>query len=251
MSDYRPAPQLPQLPHLPPIRAVLFDLDDTLWPIVPVILRAEALLYAWLQTHAPRVAQQHTVDSLRARRMALMQAEPRYQVDLWALRQAGLIEAFTSADADLARVDEAMAVFAAARNAVTPYADVAPALQRMAQQFTLGTISNGFADLQTIQLDQHFAVSLAAHRFGCAKPDPRIFLAACAALQVDPAQAVYVGDDPLLDVDGAQKAGLRAVWMNRFDRQLPAQVQPDASCRTLFELEDWLPRPDTDPQCTR
>ena len=223
-----------------PIRAVLFDLDDTLWPIVPVILRAEALLYAWLQTHAPRVAQQHTVDTLRARRMALMQAQPRFQVDLWALRHAGLTEAFTAADADLARVDEAMAVFAAARNAVTPYEDVVPVLQRLRGRFALGTISNGFADLQAIGLDHHFAVSLAAHRFGCAKPDPSIFLSACAALQVDPAHAVYVGDDPLLDVDGAQKAGMRAVWMNRFDRQLPAQVRPDASCSSLFELEHWL-----------
>ena len=228
------------MPAPAPVRAVLFDLDDTLWPVMPVILRAEALLYTWLQTHAPRVAQQHTVESLRARRSALMQAEPRYQVDLWALRHAGLTEAFTAAEADLARVDEAMAVFATARNAVTLYDDVLPAMQRLRARYALGTISNGFADLQAIGIDQHFAISLAAYKFGRAKPDSAIFQAACEAIQVEPAQAVYVGDDPLLDVDGAQKAGLRAVWINRFQRQLPAQVRPDACCTTLFELEDWL-----------
>jgi FMN phosphatase YigB (HAD superfamily) len=86
----------------------------------------------------------------------------------------------------------------------------------------------------------HFRISIAAHQFGSAKPDPAIFQAACAALDVDPAEAVYVGDDPLLDVVGAQKAGLRAVWMNRFDRELPEHVRPDASCTSLLELEHWL-----------
>ena len=51
---------------------------------------------------------------------------------------------------------------------------------------------------------------------------------------------MYVGDDPLLDVHGAQQAGLRAVWMNRFNRTLPGHVLPDASCTTLIELEEWL-----------
>ena len=223
-----------------PIKAVLFDLDDTLWPIVPVILRAEAVLYAWLQTHAPSVALAHTVDSLRQRRMALMAAEPRYRVDLWALRHAGLTEAFNASGADATRVDEAMTIFATARNAVTPYDDVLPALLRLGGKVALGTISNGFADLQTIGLAEHFRISIAAHRFGTAKPDPAIFHAACSALEVAPEQTVYVGDDPLLDIDGAQKAGLRAVWMNRFNRTLPQHIQPDASCATLLELEHWL-----------
>jgi len=67
-------------------------------------------------------------------------------------------------------------------------------------------------------------------------------LAACEALEVRPIEAVYVGDDPLLDVEGAQKAGLRAVWINRFERMLPAHIRPDATCTTLYELEQWLSR---------
>ena len=42
-------------------KAVLFDLDDTLWPIVPVIRAAETILYTWLQQHAPRVADRFTI----------------------------------------------------------------------------------------------------------------------------------------------------------------------------------------------
>ena len=36
------------------VRAITLDLDDTIWPIAPVILRAENALGAWLREHAPR-----------------------------------------------------------------------------------------------------------------------------------------------------------------------------------------------------
>lgn len=223
-----------------PIKAVLFDLDDTLWPIIPVLERAENLLHGWLATHAPAVAEHYSIDMLRARRQALMQAEPRYKIDLWGLRHATLCEAFRQVGADVAKVEQAMAVFSAARNAVTPFEDVVPGLVSLNARLAVGSISNGFADLQTIGIAHHFQTSLAAHRFGCAKPDPQIFHAACAALQIQPQQAVYVGDDLLLDVQGAQDAGLRGVWMNRFERSLPAEIRPDAVCTTLHELDSWL-----------
>ena len=223
-----------------PIKAVLFDLDDTLWPIDPVIQQAELTLHDWLAIHAPEVARCFSIDALRQRRAALMQAHPRYKIDLWALRHATLTEAFRHLELDLSKVDQAMAIFADARNAVTPFDDVAPGLVQLRQRVVVGSISNGFADLQAIGLAHHFQVSIAAHTFGRAKPDPLIFHSACEALGVAPSEAVYVGDDLMLDVDGAQKAGLRGVWMNRFGRDLPGHVRPDAVCVTLHELDHWL-----------
>jgi putative hydrolase of the HAD superfamily len=46
---------------------------------------------------------------------------------------------------------------------------------------------------------------------GVAKPDPRFFVAACERLDVAPAEAVAVGDDPELDLEPARRAGLRAI----------------------------------------
>lgn len=230
---------------LPPWpKAVLFDLDDTLWPIGPVIEQAERQVWAWLAEHAPTVAAAHTIDSLRQARMALLARQPHYHLDLAALRRAGLQEAFAACGADGGRIDEAMAVFAAARNLVAPYAEVMDGLERLGRRVTLGTISNGNADLRAIGIDRHFKVSVAAHSFGQAKPHPDIFLAACAALGVAPAEAVYVGDDILLDVQGAQQAGMRAVWLNRNGsaRHLEHGVVPDAICRDIDELLDWLER---------
>jgi FMN hydrolase / 5-amino-6-(5-phospho-D-ribitylamino)uracil phosphatase len=227
-----------------PVKAVLFDLDDTLWPIAPVISRAEALLHDWMAQHAPKVPQQFSIEQLRAHRIALMATEPRYQFDLWALRHASLHTAFSHVGENTAMVDAAMAVFAKARNAVTLFDDVLPGLQRLHGQVTLGSISNGFADLEAIGIAHHFKVSLAAHRFGCAKPAAEIFHAACSALEIAPAEAVYIGDDLLLDVEGAQKAGLRGIWLNRTglpsQQTLPVHIRPDAIFTSLHELEDWL-----------
>jgi putative hydrolase of the HAD superfamily len=128
------------------------------------------------------------------------------------------------------------------RNAVTPYADVLPVLPLLRGMLRLGVITNGNADLEVIGLHHHFEYALASAKFGRAKPDPAIFLEACAAMGVAPEDAVYVGDDLRLDVLGAQGAGLRAVWMNRGggDAHLAAGVAPDAICATFDELLAWV-----------
>lgn len=227
-----------------PVKAVLFDLDDTLWPIVPVIQRAEIVLHDWLTAHAPGVARKLSIEAMRTRRMELMATHPHYRIDLWALRHAALSEAFLACGEDAAKVDAAMEIFSQARNAVTPYEDVLPTLTRLSGLVKIGSISNGAADLEVIGLARHFHASIAAHRLGCAKPEAAIFHAACDALQVLPAEAVYVGDDPALDVEGAQRAGLRGIWMRRSGiepvKTLPGHIRPDAICKTLYELDHWL-----------
>jgi FMN hydrolase / 5-amino-6-(5-phospho-D-ribitylamino)uracil phosphatase len=229
-------------------KAILFDLDDTLWPIAPAILQAEESVYAWLREHAPRVAERFTIESLRQARLELLARQPEFHLDLGKLRRAGLVAAFEAAGEDVgedaARIDGAMARYFAARNAVVPYDDVLPGLARLRDMLLVGSISNGNADLQAIGLSHHFKVSVAAHQLGVAKPDAAIFLAACRELGVAPEDAVYVGDDVLLDVRGAQQAGLRAVWMNRTgsSRHLEHDVVPDAIVRDFHELIDWLQR---------
>jgi FMN hydrolase / 5-amino-6-(5-phospho-D-ribitylamino)uracil phosphatase len=127
---------------------------------------------------------------------------------------------------------------------VTPFEDVRPTLERLQGRVILGSVSNGVADLHAIGLAHFFQASIAAYRVGRAKPDAAIFHAACNAIDVLPAEALYIGDDPLLDVEGAQKAGLRAAWINRAElgpgRVLPGHVRPEVVFRDLHELEQWL-----------
>lgn len=50
---------------------------------------------------------------------------------------------------------------------------------------------------------------------GYEKPDPRIFMAAAAAIQADPCDCVLIGDDLTNDVEGAKASGMPVVWLQR------------------------------------
>ena len=77
-----------------------------------------------------------------------------------------------------------------------------------------------------------------AGELGVAKPDPQIFLTACAGLGVDPGTAVHVGDRLDVDAVGARNAGMHGVWLNRTGRwsDVPAGVAAIASLAELPEL---------------
>jgi FMN hydrolase / 5-amino-6-(5-phospho-D-ribitylamino)uracil phosphatase len=229
--------------HQHSISALLFDLDDTLWPIKPVIVQAEQVLFAWLAAHAPRVAASYSIDMMRQQRIQLMQARPELAIDLQALRYQALLDTFLRCDEDPALVTAAMQVFNQARNQVQLFDDVAHCLPHLAKLVKLGSLTNGAADLEAIGLAHHFEISLSAHKIGKAKPDPHVFLLACEALKLQPEQVAYIGDDLRLDVEGAQKVGLTGIWLNRQNQQAPAElghIQPDAMFTNLHDLVGWL-----------
>jgi HAD superfamily hydrolase (TIGR01549 family) len=224
----------------PVIKAILFDLDDTLWEIQPVLARAESTLYQWLDEHTPKITAEHTIESLREHRMTLAKQDPVLQVNLMALRHTAMSRIFAQFGYDTTRVDEAMRLFSHARNSVTLFDDVLPALDTMQTHWLLGSVTNGTTDLSYTDLPSYFSTSIASFRFGIAKPETAIFHAASTQLQLSPEEIVYVGDDPVFDVLGAKQAGMLSVWMNRFNRTFEGDIQPDGQCRDLFELISWL-----------
>eukprot|EP01137_Pigoraptor_chileana_P014553 Opistho-2@69315 len=109
---------------IPKIRAISIDLDDTLWPIWPTIRRAEAVLLAWLQHHAPASATLYASADYRVQlRESLVAAQPRFGVDLSGLRHATLHHTLQRAGEDTALADPAFEVFFNARHQVDLYAD--------------------------------------------------------------------------------------------------------------------------------
>ncbi len=223
------------------IHAVTLDLDDTLWPIAPVMLRAEHRLDDWLRQHAPKAAVRWPVPEMRALRDRISEQHPHLAHDYTEQRRLTLAHAFSECGEDPALVDAAFAVFYAARNDVQCYPDAIEALERIAAHVPVAALTNGNANLDTIGLARHFQFNLGAREHGAAKPSACIFHAACARLGVEPAQTLHVGDDVELDVVGAARAGLRTCWINREQRTWPhADLHPDLEFTTLTALADWL-----------
>ena len=219
------------------VRAIIFDLDDTLWEVGPVIVRAEHAMLAFLAGRYPRVLERHTLDSMRDVRARMAFEHPAMRHDFTWLRLESLRHHAREAGYPDAMAQEAFEVFYRTRNEVTLYDDVLPALEQLRARFRLFAISNGNADLATIGLGRFFEHALAAREAGVLKPDPRIFELLLERAGLGASQVVHVGDDAVADVDGARRAGLTPVWLNRRGCDWPAATLPaPLTVRTLTEL---------------
>ncbi|HVH32530.1 MAG TPA: HAD family hydrolase [Tahibacter sp.] len=222
------------------IRAVSLDLDDTLWPIAPIVQRAERRLHDWLLQHCPPVAAAYPIDSMRALRERIAEENPHLAHDYTAQRKLSLAAALQPHGYGGDTIEAAFDAFYAARNEVELYADALPALQRLAARLPLISLSNGNADLGRIGLRHLFADCVSAREFGLAKPAPEIFHEACRRVGLAPGEVLHVGDDPLLDVHGARGAGLPTAWLNREGAAWSQPQRADIEFRDLTELADWL-----------
>jgi HAD superfamily hydrolase (TIGR01509 family) len=214
-----------------------FDLDDTLWPVGPVIAAAERQLLSWLRERHPGIVGGHDLESLRALRDGVAQRFPERSHDLTFLRHRALKDLFGAAGNAESLADAALEVFFSARNRVEFYADVRPALSRLRARYRLFAISNGNADLHRCGIGDLFAGHVTAIAAGAAKPDARIYAALLKMAGVEAAQVLHIGDDPLADVIGATRAGMQAVWVNRDGREWPAAFgAPPRTVSTLAEI---------------
>lgn len=222
------------------IRAISLDLDDTLWPIAPVMRRIDEQVQAWLQRHCPQVAEAFPSSAMRALRQQVELESPQLLHDLSALRRLTLERVFQPFGMGREWVEALFAIYETQRNRVDCYEDAEPALHALAARLPLISISNGTADLRRIGLQQHFQFSISAREFGAAKPDPRIFLHACSELGLAPEQILHVGDDAHLDVLAAHAVGMRTAWINRSGHAWAESIAPDMDLCDLGQLAAWL-----------
>lgn len=115
------------------------------------------------------------------------------------------------------------------------------ALGVIANYTKIGLITNGPTDIQQPKIDMldiehHFAFVVISERAGYWKPDPRIFELGLERTGTAPERAVYIGDNPEADVEGARAAGIPAIWMNRAGRAWPGGQLPDLEVRSLEEF---------------
>lgn len=120
--------------------------------------------------------------------------------------------------------------------------------QLRADGIKLGIVTNGLSEthvpkIAALGLDRHVDTVLMPDLTGVAKPDPRQFHIACERLEVAPHETAHVGDSLSSDVGGAVSAGLVAIWFNPHghDRRDGA-ARPHAEVRSLREVPGRLPK---------
>jgi putative hydrolase of the HAD superfamily len=124
------------------------------------------------------------------------------------------------------------------------FPDVVPALQSLqASGLPLGIISNTTNppfmkdyERELMGLGAYFEFSIYSSAVPYRKPHLSIFNLAANRLKLNAQEILYVGDDPVNDVAGAQKAGMQAVWVNRDDEKLPDGIRPEFEVSSLQDL---------------
>jgi len=223
------------------IKVLSFDLDDTLWPCSPTILRAEELLYKWLSANVPVITGRYDVYQLREKRLVLLNDSPELAHDMSQLR----IESFQQLAVEFNLTDEwiqpAFEVFYAARQQVTLFDDVETVLDVLIKDFSLVSLTNGNADTIKTGVDHWFDFALNAATVGKLKSEPDIYWQVQKMANIDARQMAHIGDDPINDIAGAKLAGVFAIWLNREQKKWTLDsCQPDAVINSLHELPPLL-----------
>ena len=63
-------------------------------------------------------------------------------------------------------------------------------------------------------MGRYFSFAISAADVGASKPGPEMFLEALRRAKVSPKQAAHVGDNPIYDIEGANRVGIHSVWVN-------------------------------------
>jgi haloacid dehalogenase superfamily, subfamily IA, variant 3 with third motif having DD or ED/haloacid dehalogenase superfamily, subfamily IA, variant 1 with third motif having Dx(3-4)D or Dx(3-4)E len=220
-----------------PARVVLFDLDDTLFA-------HRASVSAGLVAHVRALGRPYRLD------------DPDGEAAAWHAIEERHYHAYLAGELDYDGQRRARARDYAARHGVALddigatvwfdsffehyldswalHDDALPCLDALDDALPgvrFGMITNGDEahqrrKVERLGLDARFEHVVASSTVGVAKPDPRIFRAACALFDVAPSQAVYVGDRLGTDAVGAARAGLTGVWL---DRAEPTAEHADAA----------------------
>jgi putative hydrolase of the HAD superfamily len=212
----------------PTLRAILFDLDDTLFdhqhasgmalrtlhadkaPHVDFTEFSDAHAQLLEHYHQRFLAREYSLDEARALRMQALFA--RFDI---ALERA---EAWD--------IGMAYRVLHQRNRQLVPGA--ADLLETLFCGHKLAIVTNNSGPdqrekLKVLGIEAYFSALSISEEVGHAKPAPDIFWHALDQLGIEPHEAVMVGDNLNTDVQGALDAGIACVWFNRTGAALPPQ----------------------------
>lgn len=207
------------------LKAITFDLDDTLWDNSGVMQRTEQghvdwlteQLGAWQRGREEPLTPPIALSDYLRERQALARRSWSRRGDFSWLRERTLIQLLEESGVNRAAAHWwaalAMQRFHSLRILVTPFPDTDAMLERLKGRYRLGSITNGNVAFHRLPLARHFQARIAAGEMFAPKPDPRPFLAMLARLQVKACETLHVGDSWEEDVLPAIRLGLRAIWI--------------------------------------
>ncbi len=211
------------------IRGVLFDLDRTLLDRDASILSFASSQYEIFQSRLGDVDHNSYVEAfVRLDARGSLWKDRVYQelVTVLKIQSVTWEELFADFEARIS-------------GHCLPFDSLHETLEKLAGEYRLGLITNGRTHFQARTIEALgiapcFAAILISETEGVRKPDSEIFRRALTRLALHPDEAVYVGDHPVTDIQGARDAGLAGFWKRNTDFSEPP-------CEAVFDHLAELP----------
>ena len=222
------------------LRALIFDLDDTLYPERSYVLSGFRAVAEWARGNLGVSS-----DQVMAELVDLHDGGDRGDTfDRWLAKRRLNMESL------LPKFIEA---YRSHSPSIRPFGIVPDMLSRLRASFRLGLVTDGYGGVQRLKLaalglEGFFDAVVFSDDLGreAWKPSPRPFEAAMRALGTPASEAAYVADNPLKDFWGPRSLGMRTIRVRYGDgyhaKDEPPSPEhaPDVSIDDLSELEGLL-----------
>jgi putative hydrolase of the HAD superfamily len=224
-----------------PSRAVLFDLDDTLYEYTPCDEAGLAAAHAMLTTTSPLDFEAFREMHDRARNELAIRLRGQAASHNRAIFFKLVVEQHTGTFQGALALEMFASYWSAFLARMTPAPGAEEVLAELSRSYALALVTNHTTDIQLrkigrLGLDRWFPVVVTSEEVGAEKPDARAFAAALEALGVEASHAVMVGDNPEVDALGAARAGLRTVLSTEFRRRPAEKTDANLVVRSVREV---------------
>jgi putative hydrolase of the HAD superfamily len=223
------------------LKAIIFDMDDTLYPEQAFVFSGFRAVAAWAETQW-----QIPANEGYARLLELFHAGARGDTFNRWLDGYGFPEVAQA-------VPQLVAVYREHEPEIELFPEVPAILARLKHRFRLGLISDGYLAVQqrklaALQIAGIFESVIFSDQWGreAWKPAARPYEAALAQLCVSPEEAVYIADNPKKDFLGARQVGMWSIWLRQpegeYSHLQPASIahEPHITVQSWPELSEFF-----------
>ncbi len=226
------------------IKALTFDLDDTLYNNMPYIYAAEQALSLYMSETYPTTVSISS-EKWQEMRQSAIKEQPEIVNDMGKLRSTVLTKAFIFAGMPSEQIPLAVSdcfdYFYYKRSDFVVDKKIIQVLKSLSSKVPLAAITNGNVNCEAIGIEKYFTLIVHANTQRPMKPHPNMFEYVKAQLELSAHEIMHVGDDLHKDVYGAQMAGFQTAWFAQ-NREMdlnkePVSLLPTVQLAELNELK--------------
>ncbi len=233
---------------LKPLRAIFFDIDDTLYSTSEFSELARRNALDAMVAHGLTLPREELEEELRE---VLNEFSSNYEYHFDKLLLRIPRRFYRGTNPAILVAAGVMAYHETKYRELVPYEDAVEVIKLLSDKtdLVLGIITEGLEVKQAEKLLRMRVVPyltpnavFISNQLGISKPNPKIYQRACSDLNIRPTETMYVGDNPVNDIDPPRSIGMMTVRMRRGGKynQLESVSPPTREVQNFWDLLDFL-----------